>query len=321
MGDQLAYTRCLWFDSRVRQHCYPNAPDLAREFEVSERTARRTIEFMQLHLGAPLRYDPQRRGYVYEEGFTLPDLPVSQEELLAILLARNLLTATDNGFIGQAIQRFGRKLLQKNGQLGISGRRLRQCFSALWHGYAPAEGAVFRTVSQALLADRPLAVRYRSPQVEEISERVVEPHHLQHYMGSWVLLAWCRLRNDWRRFYLARIERAAAAGEPFARRPVSAWRHLLAGGFGIFQGEELFPVTIRFTPRMARWIREQVWHPDQTMATDDDGSLILTVPAADLREIRMKVLQFGAEAEVVTPEELRRSIGEEATRVAALYGG
>lgn len=320
MGNQhLIYERYLWFDAEVKKGRYPNARRLAEEFEISERTARRHIEFMRERLNAPLVYDPRRRGYSYETPFSLPDLPLSQEELLAVLLAQNLLSATDNGYICQAIQRFGRKLFQKNGEMGVSQARLRQRFSAAWHGYSPSDAAVFRNVSQALLTDRLLELTYCSPRHGRKSSRRVEPHHLQHYMGSWVLLAWCRLRGGWRRFYLSRMERACLLEEGFERRPAGAWRHLLDRAFGIFQGEELFNVRIRFTPRMARWVREQVWHPEQEMEWLPDGSLIMTVPVADLREIKMKVLQFGGEAEALEPAELRRLIQEEARRLAGLY--
>ncbi len=320
MGNQhLIYERYLWFEAQIKKGRYPNARTLAEEFEITERTARRHIDFMRVRMNAPLVYEPRRRGYTYETPFSLPDMPLSQAELLAVLLAQNLISATDNGYIGQAIHRFGRKLFQKNGVLGISQSRLRQCFSAAWHGYSPCDSAIFQNVSQALLTNRLLALTYYSPQNDQATERVIEPHHMQQYMGSWIIFAWCRLRHGWRRFYLARMKQAALLDERFTRHPCSTWRHLLDRAFGIFQGNKVFEVRIRFSSRMARWVREQVWHPTQKIEEAEDGSLILTVPAADLREIKMKVLQFGADAEVLEPEELRKLIMEEARLIASVY--
>ena len=138
-------------------------------------------------------------------------------------------------------------------------------------------------------------------------------------MGSWVLLAWCRLRKDWRRFYLSRMKKVKLLDEPFQRRPTSTWSPLIKSGFGIFQGPNTFKVTIRFSPFIAKWVREQVWHPDQKREECRDGGLILTVPASDLREIKMKVMQFGAEAEVLAPEELKEMIRQEAKRLLGKY--
>ncbi len=319
MGNQhLVYERYIWFDAEIHRNRFPNASTLADHFEISRRTARRNIAFMRDMLDAPLVYDHTRRGYTYEKPFTLPDLPVSQEELLAVLLARNMLEDTESGFIGQAIRRFGRKLFVKTVDIGLSERRVRQCFSAMWHSYSPSDPGIFHKVSQALLTDRTLFFSYHSPQRNQTTQRTVEPHHLQHYMGSWVLLAWCRKRQAWRRFYLARMENVTIR-MPFTRRPAPAWRHLLQSGFGIFQGSKTFMVTVRFSPHMARWIHEQIWHPDQVIEKAGDGSLTLTVPVADLREIKMKILQFGYEAEVLAPEELRKQIREEAKRLSSIY--
>jgi predicted DNA-binding transcriptional regulator YafY len=138
-------------------------------------------------------------------------------------------------------------------------------------------------------------------------------------MGSWVLLAWCRLRQGWRRFFLSRIQEVDVLDQPFSPRPAAAWRHLVASGFGVFQGDELQKVVIRFSPHASRWVREQLWHPDQEMEDTPGGGLILTVPVADLREIKMKVMQYGPEAEVLEPAELRGQIRKDAEAAAALY--
>ena len=320
MGNQhLVYERYKWIDAEIKKGRYPNARRLAEKFEISERTAQRNIDFMRCHLEAPMVYDPARRGYTYETPFSLPELPLSQKELLAVLLVQSLISSTDNGYLAQAIQDLGKKLFQKNGDTGLEARRIRQCFSALWHGYSPSDPDVFQPVSHALLSNRLLSIRYSSPSQDRTTSRTIEPHHLQHYMGSWVLLAWCRLRGGWRRFYLSRMKEVELLDAPFDRRPASTWRPLIKSGFGIFQGARTFEVTIRFSPLMARWVREQVWHPDQKQETCGDGGLILTVPVTDLREIKMKVLQFGAEAKVLEPEELREMIRQEAEGLLAKY--
>ncbi len=320
MGNQhLVFERYLWFDAEIRKNRYPNASSLAAAFEISARTARRNIDFMRDMLGAPLAYDKSRKGYFYNAPYELPDLPLSQEEFLAVLLAGELIASADRGAIGRALASFGRKFFQKNSDLGISLPHVRRCFSAVWQGYSPSEAGVFRRVSSALLSSRPLFIRYVSPKGGAESEREVEPHHLQHYMGSWVLLAWCRLRRGWRRFYLSRIREAAVGDDTFRPRPKREWQHLVAGGFGVFQGDELVEVVVRFSPYAARWVREQVWHPSQRMEDTEDGGLVLRLPAADLREIKMKILQYGPEAEALAPEELRRMIAADARALAGVY--
>ncbi len=117
------------------------------------------------------------------------------------------------------------------------------------------------------------------------------------------------------------MEEVAVSPDPFRARPAEEWQHLVGDAFGIFQAADTFPVTLRFAPEQARWIREQHWHPRQEMTIDPDGSLCLSLPLADLREIKQKVLQFGAGVEGLAPPALRDEIREEIAAMREKYGG
>lgn len=321
MGDHLVYERYLWFHAQAKAGKYPNATGLSTRFEVSRKTAQRNIDSMTDRFLAPLEYDASRRGYYYTEiGFELPQQQVTQEELLAILLARNLLAASAGGLISEAITSFGKKLFLSIGGLGLTEKRMTEAFSATWNGYSPSQSETFRCVAAAMLQQRLLTVTYLSPRKNTPTERCIEPHHLQHYMGSWVLIAFCRQRQDWRKFFLSRMTDLKAQTQTFDLRGRDAWLDQLEGGFGIFQGSALISVTLRFTPFRAGWIREQLWHPAQTISEHPDGSLDLSFPVTDLREVKLRVLQFGADVEVIDPEELRRDVLEEIGRMVGVYG-
>ncbi len=320
MGDHLTYERYAWFDAQIRAGRYPNAGRLAEQFEISERTAKRNITFMRDMLGAPLEYVRDKRGYVYSDGgFALPAMHVSQEEMLAVLLARNLLSCCAEGVISDAIGRIGKKLLAETNPMGLTAESLDRMFSASWNGYSPAQAEIFQITAQALLESRVLRCHYHSPLDDHACERLIEPHHLQHYMGTWVLLGWCRQRRDWRKFTLSRISEPDLTGECFSPRPQAEWRHHLSGAYGIFQGHEHVQVRLLFSPARARWVREQVWHSDQKMEAHPDGFLLLSLPAADFRELKLRILQYGAEVEVLEPQALREEILREAEAISALY--
>ncbi len=321
LGNHLAYERYTWFDRQVRAGRYPNAARLARHFELSPKTAQRAIEFLRFRLGAPLAYDPARKGYAYpDDSFALPALQVSQEELLAVLVARSLLQPEEEGPLAEAIRSLGDKLRTCLGGSELSEARLEDALSAVAPGHAGCDPATFASVLHALLGRRLLQLNYRAPSTDAVSERTVEPHHLQHYAGSWVLTAFCHVRAEWRVFYLSRIEAVADTGRVFARRPRAEWAHRISGAYGVFQGAEPIPVTLRFTPYCARWVREQRWHPAQVLAERPDGGVDLSFPVADLREVQMKVLSFGAGVEVLEPEALRRQVAEEVGKMGKTYG-
>jgi predicted DNA-binding transcriptional regulator YafY len=98
MGDNLSLERCYWFDNQVRTKRFPNANTLAEQFEISSKTAQRSIDFMRDRIGAPLEYDPGHKGYRYsDDSFSLLAFHVSQEEMVSILLAGNLLSNSAGG--------------------------------------------------------------------------------------------------------------------------------------------------------------------------------------------------------------------------------
>ncbi|ABQ27559.1 helix-turn-helix transcriptional regulator [Geotalea uraniireducens] len=320
MADHLKFERYYWFDSEVRRGAFPNANCLARRFEISAKTAQRTIDFMRDRLGAPLDYDSHRKGYYYtESGFALPPFEVAQNELLAVLLAQNLLAGAASGVISHSIRSFGRKLFAATGSFGLSEARVNEAFSAVWHGFAPAEAETFRIVADALVQRRQLAFHYFAPSTNAHTERLVEPHHLQHYMGGWVLLARCLDRDDWRKFHLGRMHEVRLSAQPFTPRPASEWQEQLGGAFGIFQGGASVRVVLRFNPFRARWVRDELWHVEQSVEELADGSLLLSFAVADFREVKLRILQFGADVEVVEPVELRDEIMAEIGRMAELY--
>jgi predicted DNA-binding transcriptional regulator YafY len=321
VADHLKFERYCWFDRQVKAGRYPNASALVDRFEISTSTAKRTIEFMRNRLGAPFEYDSRRRGYFYTDAsFSLPVPQVTQNELLAILLARNLLAGSAGGVISQAIQSFGRKLFAATGEIGLDEDRIDTAFSAIWHGYTPAESKTFQTVAKALIENRQLAFLYFSPSRNEVTTRLVQPVHLQHYMGSWVLLAWCSERSDWRHFFLGRMEQVKVTETPFEPHPRCRWLNRLQGAFGLFQGENRQQIVLLFNPHRAGWLRHEIWHPDQIMEEQPNGSLILRIPVSDFREVKLRIMQYGADVEVLEPEELRKEIREEILRMVGLYG-
>lgn len=320
MPGSIAYERFVWFHEQIKAGRYPNARHLADHFEVSRRTAKRHIEFMKDRLGAPLIYVGERRGYRYDDSsFELPLMPITPEEALSVLIARTLLSKTAGGVISNAMRRFGLKLLDQAARFGWAPERLDEIFSAAGHGFSPVPAAVFQAATRSLLDQKLLAFTYTSPQNNIPVNRVVEPHHLQYYMGSWVLIARCRLRSGFRTFYLSRMNDWKILPETFTPLPKEEWQYCIKGAFGIFQGRERIPVTLRFNPFRARWIRNQTWHPEQSFQDTEDGGVELRFPVADFREVKMMILQFGADVKVVSPAALRVEIADEIRKMILIY--
>jgi predicted DNA-binding transcriptional regulator YafY len=224
-----------------------------------------------------------------------------------------------NGFISRELDSLKEKIFSRAEGLGCTPQSTDRAFSAVWSQFAPARETTFRIAAGALMQHRPIQFTYQSPQADQPAWRTAEPHHMLHYRGSWILIAWCLDRRDWRRFYLARMTRLKVIDPPFTPRPECQWRPLLENAFGLFQGAKTISVTLCFSPFRARWVREQHWHPRQVIIEEPDGGLTLTLPVADFREIKMIILQFGADCEVIAPQALREEVQVEITKMASVY--
>ena len=67
------------------------------------------------------------------------------------------------------------------------------------------------------------------------------------------------------------------------------------------------------------WVSEQIWHAEQEQTLYPDGSLCLTFPVADLREVKREILKFGSQVEVLYPEALRKEVKTEIDRMKKIY--
>lgn len=312
--------RFFWFDHQIRQKNYPNSPKLASHFDISERTAKRDIQAMITTVGAPLEYNATRRGYRYsDDSYSLSWTRFSHQEMMAILILRQLLAGTSSTPLSNELNALCEKMFNNLEQCGIDQQHLASCFSANWNAYIPVDEEVFQRLGEALLTRHKVYFSYHAPTQITATTRTVHPHHLQHYNGSWYLLGWCQERQAWRTFQISRIHDLHLCGETFDYQDPTTWQHKIEGACGIFQDGQRQLVKLLFSARRAPFVREQHWCDGQQHQLLEDGRLQLTIPVADHREIIMKILQHGSEVEVLEPLELRQKVITEIDKMTNNY--
>jgi predicted DNA-binding transcriptional regulator YafY len=177
-----------------------------------------------------------------------------------------------------------------------------------WEGirYADLDAAgAARNLSplrKAISDSKRVRLRYRAGGATESTTRTVDPHALVFAEQMWYVVA---TTDDaaLRFFRLDRIEAVGVLGERFERDPSAARRVQEAGR--AFASDTTRRMTVRYSPRIARWVAERVGAP---LAAD--GSLTLEHPVADESWAVRHVLQYGPDAEVVAPPEFRALVAE-----------
>ena len=117
---------------------------------------------------------------------------------------------------------------------------------------------------------------------------------------------------------MERILEASLTPETFEGSSTTIARELLAA-WDVISDEPMVKVGVRFSPEVAARVAETSWHPGQTAERQADGSLMWNASVSGLHEVRIWILGWGADAEVLEPAELRDAVGAELARAAGHY--
>ncbi|MEU0315370.1 YafY family protein [Nocardioides sp. NPDC006273] len=213
--------RMLQLLSLLQTHRFWPGTELSVRLEVSERTLRRDIERLR-----DLGYDVDATrgvagGYQLRAGNALPPLLLDDEEAVAI--AVGLRTAAAGPVAGM-----GETSAQALGKVvALMPPRLRRRMDAVtsqtdsipWGGRVSLDAGVLGVLAQACRDDEALTFTYQAPEAEPTRRRV-EPHRLVTLGNRWYLLAYDRVRQDWRSFRVDRISEPTTTGQIFRPREI-----------------------------------------------------------------------------------------------------
>lgn len=296
---------------------------LERELECKRATVTRIIRDMRLYLRAPIRYDRARNGYCLAQGedgpWELPGLWFNASELHALLTAHELLTNAQPGLLDEELAPLRSRIEQilKSRHAGSGGvaRRVR----ILRMASRRMEPAHFRALAEAVLARKRLRIVYHGRARDVTTERGISPQRLVHYRDNWYCDAWDHGKRALRTFAIDRIRESRTIDESAKEISDARLDAHLATAYGIFAGVPRRKAVLRFTPARARWVADEIWHPQQRSRVLPDGDYELSFPYADERELVLDILKYGRDVEVVSPASLRQAIRERLRRALARY--
>ncbi|HET7692866.1 MAG TPA: WYL domain-containing protein [Gemmatimonadota bacterium] len=205
---------------------------------------------------------------------------------------------------------------------------------ALGAGDPSGEGHL-AVLQEAARERRPCGLRYLKPADARPQTRELHPYALVHAGGRWYALGHCPESDGVRAFRLDRIlsvrplDGSFAVPDDFDPRDYID-RSGAAGGK--FRAEQTVDVTVRYSPRIARWIEENArgnragrHGGDESadravIARLADGSVEVVHRVADPGWLVRHVLYHGPDAEVVAPPEIRDLMRQRIEQVIAAQG-
>ncbi len=182
---------------------------------------------------------------------------------------------------------------------------------------------VFRMVMRAYLHRRQVEIVYQpyrgKPFVTTLSPYLLEPSAIGFATYA---IGHSSIVDTLRTYKIERIAHANLLRSEYTIPADFPGVELLRNAWSIYYGEDTVQVTLRFHPSVAKRVQETCWHPSQQLAWDDaqDGYLLATFEVADTTDLLPWIRTWGANCEVLAPQELRESLAGESRRWAYLYG-
>jgi proteasome accessory factor C len=156
-----------------------------------------------------------------------------------------------------------------------------------------------------------IRIRYRSGAATEATWRNVCPYGVLFASGAWYVVANCMESDGVRFFRLDRIEATEPTGERYEIPPEFVLETVASDG-RVLGKTPHSTMRVRYSARIAPWIAER-----EGAALEADGALILEHPVHDPAWAIRHVLQYGPEAEVLAPAEMRAIVAERLEEMAA----
>jgi len=138
----------------------------------------------------------------------------------------------------------------------------------------------------------------------------LEPYHLVAYHGDWYVLGRDVAKDRVGVFALSRVREVQGTGGVFVRPAGFDAKQWFADAFGITRSAEQMQVTLRFSPKVAAYIKERQWHASQELRTLPGGGVELRLVTSGRKELIRWILSWMPDVRVVGPASLRRRVLE-----------
>ena len=294
--------------------------DIARRIDVSVRTVYRDLTAIEGEIGIAVWSDDGRWGLATDE--FLPPLKLTQDEAMAVVLSARLMVRYADKYdpdLASAFEKLEEVLPRALAEhvartLDVLSRHPRdERFSRHVH-----------LLTKAWAERRIVALDYEpahygpesAPRSARVRPYLIEPSLQTHAL---YLIGFDETRDAIRTFKIERIRDVSLTPDPFPPPEAGVIEGMFGRAWDIIADQEPVEVVLRFSPAVATRVREARWHPSEVVAEEADGSLSWRATVAGTIEIRLWILSWGADVEVLEPSALRDDVAATMERALGQY--
>jgi predicted DNA-binding transcriptional regulator YafY len=290
------------------------AQDIASRFNISLRTVYRDVKTLE-EAGIPI-IGEAGIGYSIMDGYRLPPVMFTKEEAIAFLTAEKFMDKLTDTLTGasyssamykiKAVLKATEKdfLEQLDNNIEVVKSR-KTAHTNL--DINPIQDILIEGISQKKV----LCIQYFANHSQQKTKRMVEPVGIFYLDNFWHLIAWCRLRNDYRDFRVDRISDLVVTDTVFKQEHPTLKQHLDK----VSEARNLQTVIIRIDKKAVPFISGQKYYSGFVSEREIDGKIEMTFLTGSIEGFARWYMMFADYAEIVSNDHLIYKIETILTKV------
>lgn len=282
------------------------AQEIADRFSISLRTVYRDIKALE-ESGVPLAGEAGV-GYSIMEGYRLPPVMFTREEAIAFLTAEKMVEKLTDP---SSVEQYQSAMFKIKSVLRYSEKDLLDDMSTyievVENHYLPAAGNKpihLQTILKSIAAKEILDIGYFANHTQEYSNRDVEPVGIFYQGSYWYMIAWCRMRKDYRSFRTDRISYINITGNHFDKQHPSLKSFLTK----MNKEKEMFTIVISVEKSVLKYFGDQKFYNGFVSQKEVGGKMEMTFITASLMGFAKFYLLYGEYADIISPPQLKELV-------------
>ncbi len=281
------------------------AADIADRYGISLRTVYRDIATLK-NAGIPIIGDPGI-GYSLMDGYRLPPMSFNEGETAALLTAEKLIGKMTD----PATQEHYTAALTKIRAILRSSERetidILDDSIIISNNEISKKQSYLQTLLKCIPSKNLVQINYQKAN-GVTSERIVEPVGCYNHNNSWYLMAYCQLKEDYRTFKLDRITQLSRMQQQFNRVHISLKDYIDQQDQSWKQEHNFHTIIIEFKRIYAHHAERRKHYLGFVEQVEMEDSIQITFSNPSLELFARWLMQFGDQATVISPPELRDRI-------------
>ena len=294
--------------------------EIARRVGVATRTVYRDLRALEEEVGVAVWSSDGLWGVVSEE--FLPALKFTLDEAMAVVLSARLMVRYADKYDPDLAAAFEK--LEDVLPRPLAEHVERTLDILAQHPHDAAFNEHVHRLTRAWAERRVVTLDYEPAHYgpESTARRaVVRPYLIEPSLQTHALylIGWDETRDALRTFKIERIRDVALTPRTFNLPEGDRVETQLRRAWDIIADQPPTSVVLRFSPAVAARVEETTWHPSQKIERATDGSLVWRATVAGTIEIRLWILSWGDNVEVLEPDDLREGVALTHRRAAERY--